>query len=59
MFFLCVFSGKFGENWAKIFHTPKNMSAPTPMTGKTEGKKAKEEQLRLPVLFKPKYCCGL
>ena len=25
------FSGKFGEIWAKILRTPKNVPAPTPM----------------------------
>ena len=30
-FSLELFSGKFREIWAKIFHTPKNLHAPTPM----------------------------
>jgi len=29
--FFGVFSGKFGEIWAKIFRTPKNFPAPTTM----------------------------
>jgi len=30
-YFFAVFSGKFGEIWAKILRTPKNLPAPTPM----------------------------
>jgi len=29
--FFRFFSGKFAEAWAKIFPTPKNLPAPTPM----------------------------
>jgi len=28
-----VFSGKFGEIWAKMFRTPKTLPAPTPIAG--------------------------
>jgi len=28
---LGLFSGKFGEIWAKILRTPNNLPAPTPM----------------------------
>jgi len=33
---LGVFSGKFGEIWAKSLHTPKNLPAPTPMHASTQ-----------------------
>jgi len=31
-----VFSGKFGEIWAKILRIPKNFPAPTPMVQNTQ-----------------------
>jgi len=39
------FSGKFGKIWAKILPTPKNLSAPAPMTEEMSGTHCKNTWL--------------